>query len=322
MKHKLVIMSILSCMIISGCGGRMGHTPDRAFVNPSSLGTHKTLSEGQGMLYTLRGGTIDMAHIRGTADQTKKAYDRAYDCIVDGRRSFTISPAWERITNKVRFDYPADWDRRPEAERRSAARAIALKVAPVVGYNSTLYHEMLTWKGAKFFLIEPEFKSSFSWEDLYCHAVGSWVAVDAIEAGGDWNYTFTRLFNQELKRLGVVSKAKAKQITESVRGKWYTSASLYMRNMDSYLDDDVSPCIIPGYTNEPPITYPLPNLDGIEQYGIGVTYTISAMFMENGTLKRIAGTSNALQPLKDFKPIMENIQAEAKRKHPELIIHK
>ena len=322
MKLRLVILSALSCIIISGCGGRMGHTPDRAFVSPSSLGTHKSLSEGQGMLYTLRGGTIDMAHIRGTADQTKKAYDRAYDRIVDGRRSFTVSPAWERITNKVRFDYPPNWDQTPIAERQKIAREIALKVAPVVGYNSTLMHEILTWKGAKFFLIEPEFKSSFSWEDLYCHAVGAWVATDAIKAGGDFNTTFTRLFNQELQRLGVVSRAKAKEITESVRGKWYTRSSLNMRNMDSYLDDDVSPCIIPGYTSEPPITYPLPNLDGIEQYDVKVTYTVSAMFAEVGTLKRIAGTSSALQPLKDFKPIMKNIQAEAKRKHPELIIHK
>jgi hypothetical protein len=92
--------------------------------------------------------------------------------------------------------------------------------------------------------------------------------------------------------------------------------------MDSYQDDDVSPCIIPGFTNEPPITYPLPNLDGIEQYGIKVTYTISAMFAEVGTLKRIAGTSSTLQPLKDFKPIMKQIQDEAPRKYPFLIIHK
>lgn len=319
---KAVTVSVLACIILTGCGGRMGHTPDRGFVSPSSLGTHKALSEGQGMLYTLRGGHIDMAHIRGSADQTQKAYDRAYKCIVNGKRSFTVKPAWERITNKVTFDYPADWEKTPKAERQKIAHAIAIKVAPVVGYNSTLMHEMLTWKGAKFFLIEPEFKSSFSWEDLYCHAVGCWVAVDALNAGGDFNSAFTRLFDQELQRLGVVSKTKAKEITESVRGTWYTSASLYMRNMDSYLDDDVSPCIVPGYTNEPPITYPLPNLDGIQQYGIGVTYTINSMFLENQTLKRIAGTSDALQPLKDFKPIMRNIQAEAERKYPDLIIHK
>ncbi len=322
MRLRLVTLSALSCIIIAGCGGRMGHTPDRAFVSPTSLGTHKSISEGQGMLYTLRGGTIDMAHVRGTADQTKKAYDRAYDRIVDGRRSFTVSPAWERITNKVRFEYPPDWDQRPRGERQAIAHQIALKVAPVVGYNSTLMHEMLTWKGAKFFLIEPEFKSSFSWEDLYCHAVGAWVATDAIKEGGDFNTTFTRLLNQEFVRLGVVSRARAKEITESVRGTWYTRSSLNMRNMDSYLDDDVSPCIIPGFTDEPPITYPLPNLDGIEKYGIKVTYTITAAFLETGTLKRIAGTSSALEPLKDFKPIMKNIQEEAKRKHPELIIHK
>ena len=323
MRITLIIVSGLFCFVMSGCGGRMGHTPDRAFVSPNSLGTHKSFSEGQGMMYTLRGGTIDMAHVRGTADQTKKAYDRAYRCIVNGKHSFTVKPAWERITNKVAFRYPAGWDKKPKSERQKIAHAVAIKVAPVVGYNSTLMHEMLTWKGAKFFLIEPEFKSSFSWEDLYCHAVGSWVAVDAINAGGDFNQTFTRLLNQELKRLGVESKAKAKEITESVRGKWYTRASLYMRNMDSYLDDDISPCIVPGYTNEQPITYPLPDLDGIiEQYGIGVTYTISSFFLEHNELKNIAGASDGLQPLRDFKPIMINIQAEARRKHPELIIHK
>lgn len=305
---------VLIGLVISGCGGRMGHTPDRAFVNPSSLGTHKGVSEGQGMLYTLRGGHIDMAHVRGPADQAKKAYDRAYSCIVNGKRSFTVQPAWERITNKVEFEFPANWDNTPQAQRRQIAHEIALKVGPVVGYNSSLYHEMLTWKGAKFFLIEPEAKSSFSWEDLYSNILGAHIATEAIKAGGDFNDTFTRLLNQELTRLQVVPKDKAVQITESVRGKWFTSAKLIKKNMDSYVDDDVSPCIVPGYTTAAPITYPLPNLDGIERYGVKVKYTIGSLFLEDGTLRRIAGTNTALQPLKDFKPIMLNIQQEGIKK--------
>ncbi|MCE5185996.1 MAG: DUF4056 domain-containing protein [Planctomycetaceae bacterium] len=311
MKLSLAGIAILIGMIIlSGCGGRMGHTPDRAFVSPASLGTHKGLSEGQGMLYTLRGGHIDMAHVRGPADQTKQAYDRAYACIVNGRRSFTVSPAWERITNKVQFEYPARWDAKPLAERQQVARAVALKIAPVVGYNSALYHEILTWKGAKFFLIEPELKSSFSWEDLYSNIMGAWLATEAIKTGGDFNATFTRLLDQELARLQVVPRNKAEQITESVRGKWFTRARLMKKNMDSYQDADVSPCIVPGFTNAEPITYPLPTLQGIERYGINVTYTINSMFLENQELKRIAGTSGPLQPLKDFKPIMKNCQQE------------
>jgi hypothetical protein len=321
MKTKLFIASVLSGLLISGCGGRMGHTPDRAFVNPETLGTHKAFSEGQGMLYTLRGGHIDLAHVRGPADQAKKAYERAYSCVVGGRRSFTVKPAWERITNKVEFRYPANWEKMPKAERQRIAREIALKVAPLVGYNSGLYHEMLTWKGAKFFLIEPEFKSSFSWEDLYCNIMGAWIATEAVKAGGNFNDTFTRLLNEELRRLQVVPKDKAKEITESVRGKWYTSGALIKRNMDSYLDDDVSPCIVPGYTSAPPITYPLPNLDGIDQYGITVTYTVNSFFLENETLKRIAGTRDTLQPLKDFEPIMRNIQREGVEKY-RLDVHK
>ena len=273
------------------------------------------------MLYTLRGGHIDLAHVRGPADQTKKAYDRAYDCIVNGRNSFTVSPAWERITNRVEFDFPKNWKSTPMPQRQQIAREIALKVAPVVGYNSSLYHEMLTWKGAKFFLIEPEFKSSFSWEDIYSNLMGSWVAVKAVKEGGNFNTTFTRLLNQELDRLQVVSKEKAEEITKSVKGKWYTAASLIERNMDSCIDDDVSPCIVPGFTTASPISYPLPNLNGIDQYGIKIKYTVNSFFLENETLKRIAGTSEALQPLKDFKPIMENIQKEGAEKYG-LLIHK
>lgn len=315
MKSKPTIVCILSCLMTAGCGGRFGHTPDRAFVNPKTIGTHKALSEGTGMLYTLRGGHIDLAHVRGPADQAKKAYDRAYSCIVNGRRSFTVKPAWERITNKVTFTYPKNWKQTPKAQRQQIAHEIAIKVAPVVGYNSSLYHEMLTWKGAKFFLIEPELKSSFSWEDLYSNAMGSWLATAAIEAGGNFNTTFTRLLNQELTRLEVVPRAQAKQITESVRGKWYTYSSLMKKNMDSYIDDDISPCIVPGYSKSKPHHYPLPNLDGIEKYGIGIKYTISSFFLENGTLKRIAGTKSALEPLKDFKPIMINIQKEGVTKY-------
>ena len=321
MKPKFMMLSILSCLIMSGCGGRMGHTPDRAFVNPNTIGSHKGLSEGTGMLYTLRGGHIDLAHVRGPADQTKQAYDRSYACIVHGRRSFTVQPAWERITNKVTFEYPADWKQRPLDQRQEAARAISLKVAPVVGYNSSLYHEMLTWKGAKFFLIEPEFKSSFSWEDLYSNIMGTWVAVAAIETGGPFNAEFTRLLNAELKRLEVVSKRQAQKITKTVHGKWYTAASLMKKNMDSYIDDDVSPCIVPGFTDKEPITYPLPNLDGIDRYGIKVKYTVNSFFLENETLKRIAGTKSDLEPLKDFKPIMENCQKEGVEKYG-LDVHK
>lgn len=320
MKRTLLIAALLSGLVLSGCG-RFGHTPDRAFVSSRSIGSHNNIDEVNGMLYTLRGGHIDLAHVRGPADQTRQAYTRAFAAIVSGRRSFTVKPAWERITNRVEFTYPKDWTRRPEQQRRQIAREIALKIAPVVGYNSSLYHEMLTWKGARFFLIEPEFKSSFSWEDIYSNVMGAWVATEALRAGGDFNATFTRLLDRELERLRVVPRDEARRITKSVEGKWFTAAALIKKNMDSHVDGDISPCTVPGFTDEPPISYPLPTLEGIEQYGIGVKYTVSSFFLENGILKRIAGTQEALQPLRDFRPIMQHIQQEAVVKYG-LDVHK
>jgi hypothetical protein len=321
MKVRFLI-SVLSCILVCGCGGRLGHTPDRGFVNPETIGSHNSINEGQGMLYTLRGGHIDLAHVRGPADQTKKAYDLTCFCIVNGKKTFTIKPAWERITNRVDFEYPADWQKTPDTERQRIAREIALKVGPLVGYNSSVYHEMLTWKGAKFILIEPEFKSSFSWEDIYSQIMGVSVAMAAIESGGDFNSTFTRLLNQELQKLQLVSKEKAIQITKSVKGKWYTSASLIKRNMDSCLDNDISPCIVPGYCSQQPITYPLPQMDGIDKYPVKVKYTVyTSFFLENNALKKLAGTSDTLEPTKDFKTIMLAIQKEGVDKY-HLDIHK
>jgi hypothetical protein len=86
--------------------------------------------------------------------------------------------------------------------------------------------------------------------------------------------------------------------------------------MDAGYDDgQVTPAIIPGYTTEPPISRPIPTFEGLDELGLKVKYTISSIYLENGTLKRIAGVKSSVEPLKHYGKIMENIRQEAVQKY-------
>ena len=317
------VVSTAGCSFTGGPRGRWGFTPQVGYGDPNRLGRHSYNfggTEGFGIFYTLRGGSIDLDHVRGAADLTKCAYVRANAAIKKGRGGFSVSPAFEITTNKIRFGYPSNWDTLPQAEKDRLAHEAALIIAPVVGYNSTLWHEMITWKGTHFMFIEPEHTSAFSWDDLYSNLTGVELALRAIKDGhiatADYDRAMTSLIAEELQTLQVVSKAKAIEITESVRGSWHTTGKLTQRNMDSGYDDGiVTPSIIGGYCQEPPVSRTMPTFDGLDELGIKVKYTISSVYLENGKLKKIAGTKSAVEPTLHFPVIMKNIEAEAVNKY-------
>jgi hypothetical protein len=321
---------LAATFIVAGCSGprgRWGFTPQVQYGDPNRLGTHSYTfsgSEGFGIFYTLRGGSIDLDHTRGAADLTKCAFVRANAAIKKGRNDFSVGPAFEITTNKIRFEYPPNWDSLPQTEKDRIAHEAALIIAPVVAYNSTLWHEMITWKGTHFMLIEPEHTSAFSWDDLYSNLMGVELAMRAIKDGhtanSDYDRAMTKLIEKELERLQVVPRSKAIEITESVRGSWHGNGKLMKRNMDAGYDDGkVTPSIIPGYCDQPPISRIMPTFDGLDKLGITVKYTISSVYLENGKLKKIAGTKTAVEPTQHFPTIMKNIEAEAIDKYGYMI---
>ena len=317
------LVSVSGCGLGGGPRARWGFTPKQKYGDPQNLGTHSYGfggTEGSGILYTLRGGSIDPDHVRGAADLTRYTYEKAFDAMMKKKGSFKVSPAFEMTTNKVQLYYPPTWDKITIAEKQKIAHEAALIIAPVVSYNSTTWHEMLTWEGLHFVLIEPEHESAFSWEDIYSNLLGTQLAVRALQNGwlstSDYDRAMTRLIQEKLNELEVVSKQRALEITETVRGSWFTTDRLMKRNMDLGFDDGmITPCIIPGFTDKPPVSIPTPTLDGLNQYGIKVDYTISSFYLQNGTLKRMAGVNSAVRPLKDYPAIIKKIEQEAIRKY-------
>jgi hypothetical protein len=318
----LFLCCFATVLIAAGCSGprgRWGFTPQVQYGDPNRLGTHSYTfsgSEGFGIFYTLRGGSIDLDHTRGVADLTRWTYIRAKATIERGNSRFTVGPAFEWTKNKVEIEYPNNWDNLAQAEKNRIAHEAALIIAPVVSYNCSVWHEMITWKGTHFMLIEPEHTSAFSWDDLYSNLMGVDLAMRAIKEGAiansDYDEAMTSLIAAEFKRLQVVPRQKAIEITESVRGTWHKTGKLMKRNMDSGYDDGmVTPSIIPGYTDEEPISRIMPTFDGLDELGIKVKYTISSAYFENGELKKIAGTKTSVEPVKHYPKIMKNIEQEA-----------
>ena len=126
----------MGCSFTGGPRGRWGFTPQVGYGDPERLGTHSYSfggSEGFGIFYTLRGGSVDLDHVRGAADLTKCAYVRAYAALKKGGSGFSVSPAFEWTTNKIKFQYPPNWKNLPKAEKEKIARQAALIVAPYVG---------------------------------------------------------------------------------------------------------------------------------------------------------------------------------------------
>jgi hypothetical protein len=255
---------------------------------------------------------------------TRYTYVKAYTAIVKGKSSFRVGPAFELTTNVVCLEYPEDWDQRPAAEKEKIAHEAALIIAPAVAYHSSVWHEMLTWQGLHFALIEPEHESAFSWEDLYSNALGAHLAIKAIQKGAipvqDYNQAMTELIQQTLTELGVVSRQRSLEILESVRGTWFTSNKLLRRHMDvGFETGQIIPCLIPGQTDQPPVCLPWPNLDGLDKYGIKVVYTIQSSYLEAGALKRRADIQGKVEPFKHYPLIMEKIKQEAVEKYHYLL---
>ena len=235
---------VILCLafIAAGCGGprgRWGFTPQVQYGDPNRLGTHSytfSTSEGFGIFYTLRGGSIDLDHVRGVADLTRWTYIRAKQTIKKGNDSFRVNPGLEWTFNEIHIQYPPNWNNLTSNEKDQIAHNAALIIAPVVSYHSSIWHEMLTWKGTHFALIEPEHTSAFSWDDLYSNLTGVELAMRAIDDGdidnSDYDEAMTALIAEELQRMQVVPKKKAKEITESVRGTWHVTGRLMKRNMD------------------------------------------------------------------------------------------
>lgn len=298
-----------------------------AYHGSSNLGRHSynpNGSEQNGMIYTCRGGHIDLAHLRNVADWTGYLASRSFGHIKKGDAgfSFTIS---EEARCFVEIDYPFGWEELSDESKESIAKNISFGLGEYFAYQFSVWHEIATWFGYKSSGIYPEFVSAFSWEDTYSNLLGGRIGHVALKNKGHcFSDAVTIALNEEMDRLGIESLKIAKEAARQMRSNnckdMVSTANIRSRNFDVGLGDGyITPWTIPGIGKCDNVTaqsYRVPDLDFLDRYGFAVKLKIEPKVWEKHRIFRIVfgnryKKTRFLDPSEQFGKVMAYIEREA-----------
>ena len=211
----------------------------------SNLGPHQYLGnskEGNGIIYTKRGGFIDMGHLRDQADWTAYLYALIRESQKNG---VTIQRlGHEGGTKDLNLTIPTDLD-----------STDALLLAGRIAYDLSVWHEIATWYGASYIPLVTERYSSFSIEDAYSNLLGVTLGMEALKSDLPYEQAMTQLIAKTLNNLeAVATEADTYAAMESVLNVWWTRDKrlpsgkiLLMRQIEVY--PTVRPVLLPGTSN-------------------------------------------------------------------------
>lgn len=348
----LLMLMLCSCTaVLSGCGNKpgfhgVGHgrkaprirmscyatsTVGTTYANPRRLGQHSYKSskgEENGIMYTCRGGHIDIAHLRKGADWTVFLAERTLDQLKANKTKFSFK-LYEPSKYFVHVEYPENWRSLPDEERQQIAREISIRLGQYFSFIGCTWHEIVTWFGYRPFVLYPEFASAFSWEDCYSNLLGVNIAAEALrDTQHEYDEAVTQALIRELDSQGPQPKKTAVRAAEKMRGKWFTGDFLFLinlkgRNLDIGLDDGhITPWLVPSLDECPgakPKDSPVPNLDFLADYGFSVKLEIEPREVEKAKILKAAypntkKRSKRIEPAVHFRAIMNQIEREAEKK--------
>ncbi len=208
------------------------------------LGNHKFLSdryEGNGIIYTAKGGFLDIGHLRDCADLTAYYYVHILE-LKNHPTNSNIVIGKEGGQKVLKLKIPADID--PN---------IALYTAANIAFDLSIWHEIATWFGSSYVPLLPERFSSFSPEDLYSNLLGTYIGIEAISSPLPYDEAMTQLLDNKLKELGVVSsETETYRAMRAVEGLWWTEVNalpsaklLLQRNFGA--ETFIKPWLVPGF---------------------------------------------------------------------------
>lgn len=325
----------LGTVFFAGCGltgqprARCGSYPASSlgsrFLDIDNLGKHSYgagFAENNGLVYTSRGGHIDIAHLRIAADNVKSLYYKTRENIINGNSEFTFKLNVEPSRYHVKLQYPQYWPAISEQYREKIADKLALDLSQHFTYTMTTWHEVLTWFGFKCVFFLPEKSSAFSWEDIYSNLLGTRLGALALQDKlHGFNEAMTILLKKELENLQIQSRTTARQAARQMKDKYFDGRSYFnvTRSMDIGLYDGlVTPVLVPGVCiDAEPKSYSVPALDVLKKYGFAMNLEIEPKEFESGRILRIIypnGGGKKIRPAEHLPIVMDYIKKDAMKK--------
>lgn len=302
------------------------------YLEPSAVGPHSyrfSLREKNGIVYTCRGGHIDLTHVRKAADWTAFLAHRTRQALLQNERGFAYRMR-EPSKYHVHIEYPDGWHALPLDVKEPVATEAAIQVGRYLAYTGTTWHEILTWFGFKSTGFYSEYPSAFSWEDNYSNLLGTHLGARALrDTDHEYDRAVTLALHSELQSLGAQSKQRAADAGEAVRDRWFVSkffifCDMIKRNFDIGSDDGfVSPWLVPGFSicaGQEATPYPIPRMARLGDYGLDVVVEIEPREWERHKILQIIygnrwRDKDRIEPMQHFGPILEYIRAQAVRRY-------
>ncbi|PSV20686.1 DUF4056 domain-containing protein [Photobacterium leiognathi subsp. mandapamensis] len=173
--------------------------------------------ETNGLIYTTKGGFIDTAHVRDTADFTYYLYQQIHQYLgTDHRiilpaelraRHIRLKESKQTLTAQERHDY-------------------SLTLAALLAFRLAQWHEIAQWFGYQSIIGFPELVSAFSPEDLYSNMLGAITAKQVLTqqpklSPEGFAQAMTTAFTAQLQQLGSVSTQETKHQIQQLNGRWW-----------------------------------------------------------------------------------------------------
>jgi hypothetical protein len=210
------------------------------------IGPHHYLgdaSEENGIIYSRRGGFIDMAHLRDQSDWTAYLYSQ----ILENKKKGSLSMVLGREGGEKNLNViiPSNLN-----------NLDLIHLAGKIAYDLSVWHEIATWFGASTIPFVPERYSSFSIEDPYSNLLGVTIGIQALQSELPYEQAVTQIIKKYLKDLdAVTNEAETFLAMEAVRDIWWTrdkklpsSKVLLQRQLQVY--PCLKPWLVPGWNSE------------------------------------------------------------------------
>lgn len=334
----LGLIVLPAAAVLAGCqagteprmrhGAFFGEPAGIYYPEPDALGHHcydgLAINEVRGMVYTCRGGFIDIGHVREGADRTAFLSKKMFEHLMLDQTEVNYQVI-EPSQYKVTIVYPPNWETLSFEEKRQTAFEISIRMGQYLAHTSMIWHEMLTWYGFSTTGIFPEYISSFSWEDPYSDLLGTTLAVEALcDTQHNYDDAMTLLLSQRLRELGAQPPEAARQAEQKVFGSWYTGENYFWVTMKKRSFDVgfetgfITPWLVPGICQEAtPQPYPAADTAFLSDYGFGMRLEIHPLEFEKRAIYRALElhTREGILPPIHFPRLLEQIKKDAIRRY-------
>jgi hypothetical protein len=291
-----------------------------ALADPNHLGHHAydfqsgAPEADRGILYTTRGGFIDIAHARKTIDLCKYVAVRAEFALLNDWNAFQVK-SLEPSTYVVHLEYPAFWTSLPPAEKKTLAHELSIRIGQRMAMLIVTWHETLTWFGYQSTPIISEWPSAFTWDDTGAHAFGVMVGGRALHDSRDWDDAVTDAINVALKELGVVSPQECANAIDRVKGIWWSDSGPLKRQIElGWNGETLDAWLVPDGSRgrgAAPHRYILPQLDNVLGHNCsGLLHIVLSpnVFETNSIRAVIPGKPERVDVDRDLPLILEHMR--------------